>query len=189
MTLWKVDGIVAQKHKQRSKAVVLTDSPRGVEWGMGSLLGSFEDGILVWRKPTGKVMYEWERYSPEASDALTLQPKSAQEPKSHAALKSNCKAANGPATAAKGKPPKQPAPKELSSPRSTSSSTVSTAPTDAAPGEVPATSKADTTEKNPTTQEVANLLEMAGSRLAKGDYGAAMQYIIFAQALYPQDPN
>jgi hypothetical protein len=44
-------------------------------------------------------------------------------------------------------------------------------------------------EKNPTTQEVANLLEMAGSRLAKGDYGAAMQYIIFAQALYPQDPN
>merc|ERR1719421_699540 len=67
-TVWKVDGIVAQKHKQRSKAVVLSDSPNGVEWGMGNLMGSIEDGLLVWRNRTGQVMYEWGRVESEGLD-------------------------------------------------------------------------------------------------------------------------
>jgi hypothetical protein len=145
-------------------------------------------------------MYEWERHSPENPAAPPLQPKSAQEPKSQAALKSNNKGTNGSATAVTGKPSK-PAPKEptkeppaqLASPRSTSS-TASTAPTDAAPGEVHSTVKEASGDlgapvvklnstQNPTTQELAKLLEMAGSRLANGDYGTAMQYLLFAQAL------
>jgi hypothetical protein len=35
------------------------------------------------------------------------------------------------------------------------------------------------------SNEMAKLLEMAGARLASGDYGLAMQYVLFAQTLHP----
>jgi hypothetical protein len=191
-----VDGIVAQKHKQRAKAVVLSDSPAGVEWGMGNLTGSLENGLLTWRNRTGTVMYEWERLGPENLDSVAAQPKNAvQAPKSHAAGRSNGKA-NEAAKAVKGKPSKESSKEptaQFASPRSTSS-TVSTAPTDAVtpcasrPGEVRSTgTQPDKKQANPSNQEVAKLLEMAGSRLASGDYGTAMQYVLFAQTLYPPD--
>jgi hypothetical protein len=194
MTVWKVDGIVAQKHKQRSKAVVLSDSPNGVEWGMGNLMGSIEDGFLVWRNRTGQVMYEWGRCGPESVD-LPPQPK--KEPKSPAVLQSKGKCAKE-TTSAVEEPTAH-----LLSPRSTSS-TVSTAPTDAAAVLAPGAASIggdlrgpamnckkqtkqpkQTKQTKQTTQEVAKLLEMAGSRLASGDYGAAMQYVLFAQTLDP----
>jgi hypothetical protein len=183
-----VDGIVAQKHKQRSKAVVLSDSPNGVEWGMGNLIGSIEQGLLVWRNRAGKVMYEWQ------PDGLDSQP--AQEPKSNAVPQRKGKDASVPETVA-----------QLSSPRSTSS-TASTAPTETAPPLHSAANTAyqgyntariagdlssmkqmlkTTKVKQQTKQEVAKLLEMAGSRLASGDYGTAMQYVLFAQTLHPAE--
>jgi hypothetical protein len=195
MTLWKVDGIVAQKHKQRAKAVVLSDSPAGVEWGMGNLTGCMENGLLTWRNRTGKVMYEWERLGPENLDSQPAQPKNAvQEPTGHAVGRSNGKTTES-AKAVKGKPSKEssiePA-AQFASPRSTSS-TVSTAPTDAVasptePREVRATgTQPDKKQTNPSKEEVAKLLEMAGSRLASGDYGTAMQYVLFAQTLTAPD--
>jgi hypothetical protein len=183
-TLWKVDGIVAQKHKQRSKAVVLSDSSNGVEWGMGNLMGSIEDGLLVWRNKNGNVMYEWERPTgPEGLDSpdAPLTSTSAQEPKNCAPpLRSKSKAA-----ALKRKP------EEHASPRSTSSN-ASTAPTETKPYVAPtgngvprgpATNLDKVKTNKHSTQEVSKLLEMAGSRLAAGDYGTAMQYVLFAQSL------
>jgi hypothetical protein len=181
-TLWKVDGIVAQKHKQRSKAVVLSDSPNGVEWGMGNLLGSIEDGLLVWRNRNGQVMYEWGRLESESLDPPS---QSKQAPKSHTAPRSKGKSAKErPTVVVKSKREETPA--HLSSPRSTSS-TVSTAPTDTAAGlalgELRGPAMKGDTRTTPATMEVSQLLEMAGSRLASGDYGTAMQYVLFAQTL------
>jgi hypothetical protein len=184
MTVWKVDGIVVQKHKERSKSVVLSDSPRGVEWGTGNLIGSIEDGLLVWRNRTGQVMYEWERPGPKSLDA---QPKHGAQTKQKppirvVQIKGQC--AKDPAHAVlKEKPAESAA--HNSSPRSTSS-TVSTAPTDSvgAAG-IGSEVRVDKKKTTQTSQEVATLLEMAGSRLASGDYGAAMQYILFAQSLDP----
>lgn len=195
MTVWKVDGIVAQKHKQRSKAVVLSDSPNGVEWGMGNLMGTIEDGILSWRSRTGQVAYQWGR--------CWLDPESPkQAPKSNAALRSlpgkhekeasrQVKHAKEAVVAvAKQNPEESLA--HLSSPRSTSS-TVSTAPTDTAAGlkhgaggiggELPKQAMRGNKQTKQTSNEVEKLLEMAGSRLASGDYGTAMQYVLFAQTL------
>lgn len=179
-TMWKVDGIVAQKHKQRSKAVVLSDSPNGVEWGMGNLLGSIEDGLLVWRNRNGQVMYEWGRLE---SDCLDTPPQSKQAPKSHTAPRSKGKSSKErPTAVVKGKREEA-----NNSPRSTSS-TVSTAPTDAAalpmaPGDLRGPVMKGDTQTTPATIEVSQLLEMAGARLASGDYGTAMQYVLFAQTL------
>jgi hypothetical protein len=193
-TVWKVDGIVAQKHKQRSKAVVLSDSPNGVEWGTGNLMGSIEDALLVWRNRTGQVMYTWERPGPESLDSQPSQAMSAQEPTIHAALQVKDKCGKEPAKAVVSEKAEEPA-AHLSSPRSTSS-TVSTAPTDSAGGmahsaisiggdvRVPVM-KVDNKPTKQTAQEVAKLLEMAGSRLASGDYATAMQYVLFAQTLDP----
>jgi hypothetical protein len=175
--LWKVDGIVAQKHKQRSKAVVLSDSPRGVEWGMGNLLGSIEDGLLVWRNRNGQVMYEWCRLEPGTLDAPS---KSKEVPKSHTAPKSKGKSAQEPTALVRTKPEDTLA--NNSSPRSTSS-TVSTAPTDTAARDLRQPAMKGDTQTKRATMEVAQLLEMAGSRLASGDYGTAMQYVMFAQTL------
>jgi hypothetical protein len=185
-TLWKVDGIVAQKHKQRSKAVVLSDSSDGIEWGMGNLMGSIEDGLLVWRNRNGQVMYEWGRLEPETVDPPA---QSKQVAKINTAARSKGKSAKQRSmTVVKGKPEEAPA--HLSSPRSTSS-TVSTAPTDTAAcfargatgDPLPGQSMEGTKQKMQTSLEVAQLLEMAGSRLATGDYGTAMQYVLFAQTL------
>jgi hypothetical protein len=198
-TVWKVDGIVAQKHKQRSKAVVLSDSPNGVEWGMGNLMGSIEDGLLVWRNRIGKVMYEWERPGPDSIDAQLTQCNTAQEPERHAARRSRGESFTNfteePVKAASVEAQEPPA--QNSSPRSTASA-VSTAPTETTPslplaggGSCAPVMKLDKGKTNQptkmqTTEEVAKLLEMAGSRLASGDYGTAMQYVMFAQTLYPQ---
>jgi hypothetical protein len=187
MTVWKVDGIVAQKHKQRSKAVVLSNSPNGVEWGMGNLMGTIEDGILSWRSRTGQVAYQWGRcwldpespkQAPKSNAALQTKGKDEKE----ASLVKNSKEA---AVAVAEQNPEE-------SPRSTSS-TVSTAPTDTAAGlahgargiggELPKPAMRGNKKKKQTSDEVEKLLEMAGSRLASGDYGTAMQYVLFAQTL------
>ena len=80
-TLWKVDGIVAHRHKQRSKAVVLSDSPNGVEWGNANKMGSIEGGLLIWRNRRGHVTHEWERVDPQGF--LTPWLKNALQPKSY----------------------------------------------------------------------------------------------------------
>lgn len=288
--MWKVDGIVAHKHKQRSKAVVLSDSPAGVEWGNANLLGSIEGGLLIWRNRSGHVTYEWERVDPDMLDSLPPQLKNAQEPKGYDAAGQgrNKNVAKQPSKASKGTPqvstPVSPAPNPAllappknyltatsNSPRSTAS-TASTeeekwrhapgtkaskeqrAPAPWAPGSAkeemwlrPAALPAGAPRTMPrgypegdraafpaggrtappgaaapaeassmpaarlaaalkearvpggapnmmvnnkqstqqTSNEVAKLLEMAGSRLASGDYGTAMQYVLFAQTLHP----
>jgi hypothetical protein len=47
--------------------------------------------------------------------------------------------------------------------------------------------KLDEKHKNQqaTQGEVSKLLEMAASRLASGDYGTALHYVMFAQTLSP----
>ena len=47
--VWKVDGITAEKSKsrQRSKIVILSDSPAGVEWGEGNLIGRMDRGYVL----------------------------------------------------------------------------------------------------------------------------------------------
>jgi hypothetical protein len=204
-TVWKVDGIVAKKHKQKSKAVVLSDSPNGVEWGEGNLIGSIEDGVLSWRNRAGKVMYEWQQEGLDSQPSnlkYALEPKSrpvVDSPSSH--LKYALEPKSNPAPRKRGndasmqKPVAPENEKKFSSPRSTAS-TASTAPTESAPflmlgplsyaGDRSISKQEHNTNhvKQQPTKEVEKLLEMAGSRLASGDYGTAMKYVLFAQTLH-----
>jgi hypothetical protein len=188
---WKVEGIVAQKQKQRAKAVVLSDSPNGVEWGMGAMTGSIEDGLLVWRRSTaghtGEVKYTWTRPGPERLDSPLSKSGRMQEPKTKAALRSRKRMPSS----AKGeagdvvKGTLQKAPAQLSSPRSASSDT-STAPTDTSPFSV-YSPEMKLGKMQTTPQEVTQLLEMANNRLAFGDFGAAMRYVSEALDLPDED--
>jgi hypothetical protein len=193
---WTVDGIVVEKAKapkgqKKNKPIVLSDGPAGVEWGNGNLVGSFEDGCLVWRNRRGEPAYFWQK-----QDGQTFEAPARAEPVKEARRKS--KDAN-PVLPVSTKKTSKTAPEDLS-PRSTNSDGSKTSNETAAlfpagmlssaamasqVGHLPADLPAMPQQDEVAFGEVKMLLEMARNRLMAGDVYTSMRYITLAQQVQP----
>jgi len=182
-TEWTVDGIVVEiskgskTQKRNHKSIVLTDGPAGIEWGNGNLIGSLEDGCLVWRNRRGEASYYWQRADGKR-EAKRTEPKPVAR-KSKDTLY-----------------PMKPLPtkislqttKEDSSPRSTNSATSNeTAAVTAGMAGLMmnAGHHLQSQSDEATFGEVAILLEMAHNRLMAGDAATSLQFFQLAQQVKP----
>jgi hypothetical protein len=182
---WTVDGIIVERAKgptkiqKKNKPIVLTDGPAGVEWGNGNLVGSMENGCLVWRNRRGETTYSWQK-SEKLAEEKPAESVPAKRVSKTAPLVPSSLAKTDLSTK-----------KEDLSPRSSNSGdsgeSKETAAMTAGMGSLAMSMGAnlDYQQNEIAFGEVQMLLEMARNRLLAGDVYTSMRYITLAQQVQP----
>jgi hypothetical protein len=183
-SVWTVDGIIAerprrgQKSPSSRKVAVLTESPSGIEWGMGNLVGKLDAGALCWFNRKGFVAYRWVR--PGANTAST----------SDSSRTSPTRTSTDSTPASRKCEPLSPSSSELNAVplRPKTEPTLKCGDPLNPPAErttLGHQAKLNEESKEDSMMEVALLLHIAGGRIAIGDYSKALHFVLLAQEICP----